>query len=850
MKRDFLVLCVLMSVLLTGGYALADGAKSTPRPTVQPQEREIRLFSQEEMDFSITQETEFDLSQLEQDYGIEALTAELERGGETVCIYQTGFGEKDSECIFWKLPPAAPGAAPARRVRLLSPEPELSCSREGQTLKLTGIPQGMKIALRWQLSGGKTHLDALEFEGEAAQGTVQLPEDAIGLEVLPRLRSEMDDASLEKAAVLDSWKIERQAANPTPARTAQATEPPRPTQAPEEETPEEETPLTLALKDSAGQAELGQALEGTLQGLKGEEEIGRLRLLLDQKELPAEFTWIGQGVCAFTVNPEDFAREAEGKPSVSLQARREGQEGGSNELDITPITRVQVHVEEGILTYTGKAQSLQVTLEPLPQGDVRWFHRRKGETSWLEGRPEMTEAGQAKWEMKAEAPNCRFVYGDGNEEFAQVTMEITPRQMEITITARQKGETLYDGTEQTLEYELQMTPDCPDAAETTEWKRIASGQVTGKNAGYYSPEPLEEPLKRIKAVLEQESGGNVQYHFIDRTTGSLTVGKRPVEITAGNIWRIYGTEQQGETELLAPKDAALERDRFSGDMRTRPAEAWENAGIYETWVEVDDRLDSQNYGFTWKSGRCVVFPQSLNKDDLPPADFSQAMPDLQQPLQPYFAGMTVSLARKTVPEDGQPHPPEIIFQNAAGETLPLQEGRDFEIEIRQDPEAEGLALVDAQGEPAWDRPGAYGLILRGLGNYGGEIQLRYEITAQATSAPTEEPTPQATPAPTSAPTPEITPELTEAPTAAPVQPTAEVQPLEMAQTEIAASGETPNSDVLPGSPRSLWILAGAAGLGAAGLGAVCALLARRLRREKRRQLDENSRRDGKTIREA
>ena len=773
---------------------------------------------------------------------------------EKVCLYQTGFGEKDSECVFWKLPPSAPGAAPAEKVKIRFPEIELSCKVEGDDLKLVGIPQGMKVALRWKLADGETQLDCPEDEQTGTERKVTIPENAVQLDILPRLRSAPDQETLEKAVVLHSWKREIHPID------AEATEPPKPTETPAamEKTDDEAIGLTIALKASEEEAEIGQPLEGTLQATGEGAEDCEPYLLIDSAVVPAEFAADGTGNYRFIVKAEDFAKAAAGKANVSVQVGLEKRGETSNRLEITPVTRVTITFESRQLTYNGNAQPLPVTLEPLPGGGVKWYHRRPGEKEWLEGRPEMTDAGRETWEVKAEKAGCRFVYEgqDSAEAYARVTMEILPKQTEITISARQKREIIYNGTEQTLEYELLMTPECPEAAAKKPWQEIAQGQVTGKQAGNYGPERMqtEEKLAQLKEELERESGGNYRYIFSNETENALTIAPRPAEITAGNVWKVYGMETKGETRPIVSEDSVLEGDRFNSDLMTRVEGAPEAAGTYATYVEVDDRFNQENYAFTWTKGQYVIFRQSLNKEDKLPEDFSQQMPRLQEPLQAYFAGMSVGLAKNVVSEDGQPHPPELTFKKAAGEPVALQEGADFEMEVQKDSDVAGeWAFTDNEGKLVWDQPGVYQLIVRGLGNYGGEIRLRYEIkAANVTSEPTLTPEPAPTSTPTVEPTPTAEPTTTAEP-APTVEPAPTAEPVETAEPVAAESATTeePSDPDAPGeNPRLLWMLAGATGLAAVLFGAVCVLLSRKIRRERRRLLDMQSRRNNQTIREA
>ena len=426
--------------------------------------------------------------------------------------------------------------------------------------------------------------------------------------------------------------------------------------------------------------------------------------------------------------------------------------------------------------------------------NARWYHAEIAEGAraeelevddWSEGLPTMTDAGTKTFCVYADSDECKFIYVLGDDraqrvDHAVVTMTVDPAKAYAYIALEPAGETasgtegyVYNGTEQTLEYECVLdhvdVETGPDALseELTEklnsdaagWKQAARGSLPGRDAGRY------EVGNGIMEGLKQAAGPNYEL-TVKWVEGkdAVEIKPRPVAIRSESAFAVY-TPSLADAPLKTEQTDISGQDGFvdsynSGYITATGSQS--AVGVGENTIHIDDALkDNANYDIQRQPGSLIVFPQSIVESEDYPAwdeargEFAQNEETAKQAYDEgdgFYDGMQVRLivdgniantvllpssAPLTLTYTGEPAAERIELQFADKNKSPLElvEGTDYALSFRPASETSsvsgGLSFTGKSDEADAVDAGEWTLCVEGKGNYTGVIETRIVIEPAA-----------------------------------------------------------------------------------------------------------------------
>lgn len=409
------------------------------------------------------------------------------------------------------------------------------------------------------------------------------------------------------------------------------------------------------------------------------------------------------------------------------------------------------------------------------------------EDDWSEGLPTMKDAGTKTFCVRAYSDECKFIYVLGDDaaqrvDHADVTMTVDPAKAYAYIALEPAGETasgtegyVYNGTEQTLEYEcvldhVKTSPDAPDALseELTEklnsdaagWKQAARGSRTGRDAGRYEVEP-----NGIMEGLKQAAGPNYKL-TVQWVEGkdAVEIKPRPIAIRSESAVAVYAPSL-ADAPLKTEQTDISGQDGFvdsynSGYITATGSQS--AVGVGENTIHIDDALKGNaNYDIQCHPGQLIVFPQAIVESEEYPAwdeargEFAQNEDAAKQAYDEgagFYDGMQVRLIVDgniantvqlpsseplTLAYTGEPAAERIELQFADKNESPLElvEGTDYALSFRPASETSsvsgGLSFTGRSSRTDAVDAGEWTLRVEGKGNYTGVIEARIVIEPAA-----------------------------------------------------------------------------------------------------------------------
>ena len=425
--------------------------------------------------------------------------------------------------------------------------------------------------------------------------------------------------------------------------------------------------------------------------------------------------------------------------------------------------------------------------------NARWYHvelpegaseEEFTEEDWSEGLPTMTDAGTKTFCVRAESDECNFVYVHGADsavrvDHAVVTMTVDPAKAYAYIALEPAGETasgtegyVYDGTEQTLEYECVLdhvdVETSPDAlreelteklnSDAASWKQAARGSLTGRDAGRYEVEDQWE--NEIIEQLIQAAAPNYEL-TVQWVEGKDAVEIKPlrVAIRSESAFAVY-TPSLADAPLKTEQTDISGQDGFvdsynSGYITATGSQS--AVGVGENTIYIAEELKKNaNYDIQCDPGQLIVFPQSIveseeESEEYPAWDeargeFAQNEDAAKQAYDEgagFYDGMQVRLIVDgntvqlpsseplTLAYTGEPAAERIELQFADKNEylLELVEGTDYELSFTSSVSNDGLSFRSDEADAV--DAGEWTLRVEGIGNYTGVIEAGIVIEPAA-----------------------------------------------------------------------------------------------------------------------
>lgn len=433
--------------------------------------------------------------------------------------------------------------------------------------------------------------------------------------------------------------------------------------------------------------------------------------------------------------------------------------------------------------------------------NARWYHvelpegaseEEFTEEDWSEGLPTMTDAGTKTFCVRAESDECNFVYVHGADsavrvDHAVVTMTVDPAKAYAYIALEPAGETasgtegyVYDGTEQTLEYECVLdhvdVETSPDAlreelteklnSDAASWKQAARGSLTGRDAGRYEVEDQWE--NEIIEQLIQAAAPNYEL-TVQWVEGKDAVEIKPlrVAIRSESAFAVY-TPSLADAPLKTEQTDISGQDGFvdsynSGYITATGSQS--AVGVGENTIYIAEELKKNaNYDIQCDPGQLIVFPQSIveseeESEEYPAWDeargeFAQNEDAAKQAYDEgdgFYDGMQVRLivdgniantvqlpssAPLSLAYTGEPAAEriEVQFADKNEKPLELEEGKDYALSFQSaetSSVSHGLSFTSRSDEADAVDAGEWTLRVEGMGNYTGVIEAGIVIEPAA-----------------------------------------------------------------------------------------------------------------------
>ena len=433
--------------------------------------------------------------------------------------------------------------------------------------------------------------------------------------------------------------------------------------------------------------------------------------------------------------------------------------------------------------------------------NARWYHAEIAEGAraeeleeddWSEGLPTMKDAGTKTFCVRADSEECKFIYVLGDDaaqrvDHADVTMTVDPAQADAYIALELTGEAasetadgkrayVYDGTEQTLEYECVLDhvvtgSDALDEALTemldsdaAGWKQAAHDSLTGRDAGRYEVEALW--ADGIMERIEQAAGANyaLTVKWVENTD-AVEIKPRAVTITSESAVAVYApsladapleTEQTG----ISGQEGFVDASYSSGDITATGSQS--AVGVGENTIYIAEELKKNaNYDIQYDPGQLIVFPQSIVESEKYPAwdgvreRFAQNEDAAKQAYDEgdgFYDGMQVRLivdgniANTVLLPSSEPltlaytggsaaERIKVQFADKNETPLKLEEGKDYALSFQSAETSSvshgGLPFTSGSDEADAVDAGEWTLRVEGMGNYTGVIEAGIVIEPAA-----------------------------------------------------------------------------------------------------------------------
>lgn len=482
----------------------------------------------------------------------------------------------------------------------------------------------------------------------------------------------------------------------------------------------------------------------------------------------------------------ETAAQAAEAPSENAEAAAEAAEAPSEDEDVA--------ANNGGSPSDASAEAQSIEADGFDAAsaleNARWYHvelpegaseEEFTEEDWSEGLPTMTDAGTKTFCVRAESDECNFVYVHGADsavrvDYAVVTMTVDPAQAEAYIALEPAGETesgtegyVYDGTEQTLEYECVLdhvhVETGPDAlkeelteklnSDAASWKQAARGSQTGRDAGRYEVEPPWED--GIMEQIKQAAGPNYEL-TVDWVEGkdAVEIKPRTVAIRSESAFAVY-TPSLADAPLKTERTDISGQDGFvdsynSGYITATGSQS--AVGVGENTIYIAEELKKNaNYDIQCDPGQLIVFPQSIVESEKYPAwdgvreRFAQNEDAAKQAYDEgdgFYDGMQVRLSLivdgniantvllpsstpLTLSYTGEPAAEriELQFADKNKSSLELVEGTDYALSFQSAETSSRSDEADAVDAGEWT------LFVKGKGNYRGVIEAGIVIEPAA-----------------------------------------------------------------------------------------------------------------------
>lgn len=486
----------------------------------------------------------------------------------------------------------------------------------------------------------------------------------------------------------------------------------------------------------------------------------------------------------------DPAAQPSASPDAAVEAPSENAETAAEAAE-APSENEDVAANNGGSPSDASAEAQSIEADGFDAAsaleNARWYHAEIAEGAraeeleeddWSEGLPTMKDAGTKTFCVYAVSDVCNFVYELGEDraqrvDHAVVTMTVDPAQAYAYIALEPAGEAasrtegyVYNGTEQTLEYEcvLDHVGTGPDALseELTEklnsdaagWKQAARGSLTGRDAGRYEVGPSW--ANGIMEGLKQAAGPNyeVTVQWVEGKD-AVEIKPRPIAIRSESAVAVYAPSL-ADAPLKTEQTDISGQDGFvdsynSGYITATGSQS--AVGVGENTIHIDDALkDNANYDIQCHPGQLIVFPQAIVESEEYPAwdeargEFAQNEDAAKQAYDEdagFYDGMQVRLIVDgniantvqlpsseplTLAYTGEPAAERIELQFADKNESPLElvEGTDYALSFRPASETSsvsgGLSFTGRSSKADAVDAGEWTLRVEGMGNYTGVIE--------------------------------------------------------------------------------------------------------------------------------
>lgn len=291
-----------------------------------------------------------------------------------------------------------------------------------------------------------------------------------------------------------------------------------------------------------------------------------------------------------------------------------------------------------------------------------------------------------------------------------------------------------EGSEELLCAELGLDdPEELRARLDAELEACPKLAASGSLAGLYPADNADEALAAAQRIIQQKLGENFDV-CAQWKAGTPELELRPLEATVildvaggkssavyheGVVLRFSDTpESISSSDPDAPVDSELKKSINIGNNELRKAGVLSSAEV--TILPRNGKLDS-NYLLTPEQGKkLVMFRQSIDDRDARWSDTSDEDLDAA-----YYDGIAVGLEEAGSTYDGSEKAIQTLVYDAKaldGRGYMLVEGEDYSVRILDADGEECSKVIDA---------GRYRVILTGVGNYGGTVELNYEVTKKS-----------------------------------------------------------------------------------------------------------------------
>ena len=359
----------------------------------------------------------------------------------------------------------------------------------------------------------------------------------------------------------------------------------------------------------------------------------------------------------------------------------------------------------------------------------------------LESIPEFADAGDYYLLIHAEANGMRpeFYNEDGDllpsaDGWVQADVHISTASATVKLWAEAKDEKVYNGNEHAFDIILHA------GIEKDESGILRAEKITGhenwigevklerkfRNAGEQKITYLDVK-KYIDFVKDIDPNYDISLKWDDAS--KVVIKPAEVSFSSESSLGLYGALKNGKLTGGANviKGGSFgEDDWYNGNARAEGVISEAGVAYNEIILQGEFAKVQSNYDITYNNGVLVVFPQSISDQDAKWSDVQNNINPMdykdkgRNDLPRYYNGMAVVLEKDHSVYNGAEHSITVVFKDANGNPLNLKEGVDYEVTFTRD------------GYPTDDMISAGEIIvnIKGIGNYGGEVEREYCIDKQ------------------------------------------------------------------------------------------------------------------------